>query len=166
MSPVLAEDSVLLTLPFGGAVLQKIGATRQEIDAILEDFRKVYMDDYTSAGDDGSFGFLDLFRSLKEEDDTQDSRSRNIDHSFSNNSSNSLLEYNDGEIGSRNTTIILADAAENIVSDSKIITLELDEESTTEGQTEDGMDKALENYLTVDSTNSTIIPDVVTIDRP
>ena len=155
MSPVLAEDSVLLTLPFGGAVLQKIGATRQEIDAILEDFRKVYMDDYTSAGDDGSFGFLDLFRSLKEEDD-----------SFSNNSSNSLLEYGDGEIDSRNTTMILTDAAENIACDSKIITLELDEESTTEGQTEDGMDKALENYLTVDSTNSTIIPDVVTIDRP
>ena len=25
MSPVLAEDSVLLTLPFGGAVLQKLG---------------------------------------------------------------------------------------------------------------------------------------------
>ena len=59
MSPVLVDDSVLLTLPFGGAVLQKIGVSRPEIDAILEDFRKVYMED-----DEGGeqLSSLDLFR--------------------------------------------------------------------------------------------------------
>jgi len=64
MSPVLAENSVLLTLPFGGAVLQKIGVTRQEIDAILEDFRKLYMEDcvVNPLDNDSSFGFLDMFR--------------------------------------------------------------------------------------------------------
>lgn len=35
MSPVLPEDSVLLTLPFGGAVLQKLGVPKVEIDSIL-----------------------------------------------------------------------------------------------------------------------------------
>ena len=60
MSPVLAEDSVLLTLPFGGAVLQKIGMTKPEIDAILEDFRKVYMDDKGIGEDD--FDFLNTFQ--------------------------------------------------------------------------------------------------------
>lgn len=44
MCPMLPEDSVLLTLPFGGAVLQQIGVSRPEIDAILEDFRDMYMD--------------------------------------------------------------------------------------------------------------------------
>ena len=44
LCPMLPEDSVLLTLPFGGAVLQKIGVSKPEIDAILEDFRERYMD--------------------------------------------------------------------------------------------------------------------------
>jgi hypothetical protein len=35
MSPVLPEDSILLTLPFGGAVLQKLGVSKVEIDSIL-----------------------------------------------------------------------------------------------------------------------------------
>ena len=60
MSPVLPDDSVLLTLPFGGAVLQKIGVSKPEIDAILEDFRKMYIDDKEL--DEGSFDFLTSFR--------------------------------------------------------------------------------------------------------
>jgi TrkA-N domain len=44
LCPMLPEDSVLLTLPFGGAVLQQIGVSKPEIDAILEDFRFQYME--------------------------------------------------------------------------------------------------------------------------
>jgi len=45
MTPTLPEDSVLLTLPFGGAVLQNIGVSKPEIDGILEEFRQHYMED-------------------------------------------------------------------------------------------------------------------------
>lgn len=80
MSPVLPDDSVLLTLPFGGAVLQSLGihqlkvfeiaiieiifyclgVSKPEIDAILEDFRKMYIDDKEL--DEDSFDFLTSFR--------------------------------------------------------------------------------------------------------
>eukprot|EP00595_Chromulina_sp_UTEXLB2642_P002833 CAMPEP_0196761928 /NCGR_PEP_ID=MMETSP1095-20130614/1242_1 /TAXON_ID=96789 ORGANISM="Chromulina nebulosa, Strain UTEXLB2642" /NCGR_SAMPLE_ID=MMETSP1095 /ASSEMBLY_ACC=CAM_ASM_000446 /LENGTH=334 /DNA_ID=CAMNT_0042112037 /DNA_START=1214 /DNA_END=2218 /DNA_ORIENTATION=- len=60
MSPVLPDDSVLLTLPFGGAVLQNLGVSRPEIDAILEDFRRIYIDDKEL--DDDSIDFLNSFR--------------------------------------------------------------------------------------------------------
>jgi len=60
MSPVLPDDSVILSLPFGGAVLQKIGVSKPEIDAILEDSRKMYVDDKEL--DEGSFDFLTSFR--------------------------------------------------------------------------------------------------------
>ena len=61
MSPVLAEDSVLLTLPFGGAVLQSLGVSKPEIDAILEDFRKILMDEDKNFSDD-TFDFLNSFK--------------------------------------------------------------------------------------------------------
>jgi hypothetical protein len=35
MSPVLPEDSILLTLPFGGALLQQLGVPKTEIASIL-----------------------------------------------------------------------------------------------------------------------------------
>ena len=38
--PALPRDSALLTLPFGGAVLQSLGIQKKEIENILEDFRK------------------------------------------------------------------------------------------------------------------------------
>ena len=57
-SPILPEDSVLLTLPFGGAVLQKIGVSKPEIQAILEDFRKTYM----SSNEESAFDFLSMFQ--------------------------------------------------------------------------------------------------------
>lgn len=56
MTPMLTEDSVLLTLPFGGAVLQNIGVSKPEIDSILEDFRKKYMEDRNF--DDNAFDYL------------------------------------------------------------------------------------------------------------
>jgi len=40
MVPVVPEDSILLTLPFGGAVLRSLGAAQEEVNAILEGTRK------------------------------------------------------------------------------------------------------------------------------
>jgi hypothetical protein len=40
MVPVLPEDNLLLTLPFGGAVLKSLGAAPEEVNAILERKRK------------------------------------------------------------------------------------------------------------------------------
>ena len=64
MCPVLPEDSVLLTLPFGGAVLQKLGVPKAEIDSILEACRKSYMEDKDFG--DNNFDFLDSFLRLPE----------------------------------------------------------------------------------------------------
>jgi hypothetical protein len=58
VSPALPEDSVLLTLPFGGVVLQQLGVSRPEIDAILENFRKMYMEDV----EDDEFDILAAFK--------------------------------------------------------------------------------------------------------
>jgi monovalent cation:proton antiporter-2 (CPA2) family protein len=43
MVPILPEDNVLLTLPFGGAVLKSLGASPEEVNAILETKRKEVM---------------------------------------------------------------------------------------------------------------------------
>lgn len=40
MVPILPEDNLLLTLPFGGAVLKSLGAPAEEVNAILETMRK------------------------------------------------------------------------------------------------------------------------------
>jgi monovalent cation:proton antiporter-2 (CPA2) family protein len=40
MVPVVPEDSILLSLPFGGAVLRSLGAAQEEVNAILENTRK------------------------------------------------------------------------------------------------------------------------------
>ena len=40
MVPVLPEDNLLLTLPFGGAVLRALGGSPEEVNAILETKRK------------------------------------------------------------------------------------------------------------------------------
>jgi len=43
MVPILPEDNLLLTLPFGGAVLKALGGTPEEVNAILESKRKEVM---------------------------------------------------------------------------------------------------------------------------
>lgn len=43
MVPILPEDNLLLTLPFGGAVLKALGASPEEVNAILETKRKEVM---------------------------------------------------------------------------------------------------------------------------
>lgn len=40
MVPILPEDNLLLTLPFGGAVLKALGSPAEEVNAILEAKRK------------------------------------------------------------------------------------------------------------------------------
>lgn len=40
MVPVVPEDNLLLTLPFGGAVLRSLGAANEEVNAIIEGKRK------------------------------------------------------------------------------------------------------------------------------
>ena len=43
MCPVLPDDSVVLTLPFGGAVLQTLGIKKAEADSIIEEFKEQYL---------------------------------------------------------------------------------------------------------------------------
>lgn len=46
VSPVLPEDSLLFTLPFGSAVLNSLNVSKPEINAILDEYRSdLYQDD-------------------------------------------------------------------------------------------------------------------------
>lgn len=49
MAPVIPEDSVLLTLPFAGAVLRNIGVPKPEIDAIMEEVRWQHFEEQSTA---------------------------------------------------------------------------------------------------------------------
>jgi hypothetical protein len=60
MSPVFQQDSVLLTLPFGGAVLRSLGMSQPEVEAILEDFRRLHIDEDNPFSDD-TFIYLSSF---------------------------------------------------------------------------------------------------------
>lgn len=40
MVPILPEDSALLSLPFGGRILRKMGISAEEVEMLLEDVRK------------------------------------------------------------------------------------------------------------------------------
>lgn len=44
MCPMLPEDSLILTLPFGGAVLESMGVNHAEVESIVDEFGKEYMD--------------------------------------------------------------------------------------------------------------------------
>ncbi|CAM9981152.1 unnamed protein product, partial [Phaeothamnion confervicola] len=43
MVPVLPEDSIMVSLPFGGAVLRSLGLSAEEVNVILEDTRKKFI---------------------------------------------------------------------------------------------------------------------------
>lgn len=43
MVPTLPEDSIIVSLPFGGAVLRSLGCTGDEVNALLEDTRKKFI---------------------------------------------------------------------------------------------------------------------------
>jgi hypothetical protein len=65
-APVLADDSVLLALPFGGSVLRQIGVSKPEVEAILEDFRRQYLAETDLSLDGDPFEFLDVFNRRKD----------------------------------------------------------------------------------------------------
>lgn len=43
MVPTLPEDSIIVSLPFGGAVLRSLGLTAEEVNLLLEDTRKKFV---------------------------------------------------------------------------------------------------------------------------
>ena len=45
MVPTLPEDSIIVSLPFGGAVLRSLGCTADEVNALLEDTRKKFIEE-------------------------------------------------------------------------------------------------------------------------
>lgn len=45
LCPMLPEESSLLTIPFGGRVLSNLGVSRSEVDAILDEYRKVALEE-------------------------------------------------------------------------------------------------------------------------
>jgi monovalent cation:proton antiporter-2 (CPA2) family protein len=66
MAPFIPADSMLLTIPFGGYVLNEIGVSQPEIEAILEEIRKSHYDEIeTMRYDDNRYDFLDALRNLK-----------------------------------------------------------------------------------------------------
>ncbi len=58
--PLLPDDSTILTLPFGGAVLQSIGVAKAEADDVVDDLRHEYIE----AEDDNVREFFQRFRRL------------------------------------------------------------------------------------------------------
>jgi len=65
MEPVLLEDSLLLTLPFGGAVLQGLGVSEPEIEGIMEDVRQNYMESNPDAA--SAFESFSFVRALRKQ---------------------------------------------------------------------------------------------------
>lgn len=53
MVPILPEDSVLLSLPFGGRVLQKMGVSPEEVAVLMDDMRKQALQDIFGGNEDG-----------------------------------------------------------------------------------------------------------------
>ncbi len=76
MVPVVPEDSILLTLPFGGAVLRSLGAAQEEVNAILERTRKEVLEARTSPDDDrnmvlAQLGIVEISEPEQEKTDEQ-----------------------------------------------------------------------------------------------
>ena len=65
MEPVLLQDSLLLTLPFGGAVLQGLGVSEPEIEGIMEDVRQNYMESNPDAA--SAFESFSFVRALRKQ---------------------------------------------------------------------------------------------------
>lgn len=60
MVPILPEDNLLLTLPFGGAVLKALGAPAEEVNAILEVKRKEVLSGRGLAQDEEEMALMQL----------------------------------------------------------------------------------------------------------
>lgn len=53
MVPILPEDSVLLSLPFGGRVLRKMGVSAEEVDVMMEDMRRKALSEMFGVEEEG-----------------------------------------------------------------------------------------------------------------
>ena len=117
MSPALPEDSMLLTLPFGGAVLQMIGVNRVEIDAIIEEKRKKYMEKYE--GDE--FDFLDAFNN-RLPSVLEDGKENSADSSKIDGGEDSSIDNNNvnNAAAADNELIILRPASSGVLEDPTI----------------------------------------------
>lgn len=60
MVPILPEDNLLLTLPFGGAVLKALGGSPEEVNAILESKRKEVMSGKSLADSEEEMALVQL----------------------------------------------------------------------------------------------------------
>lgn len=74
MVPILPEDNLLLTLPFGGAVLKALGAPMEEVNAILESRRKEVLSGRGIAREEEELELLQLGISAKPINATDGSR--------------------------------------------------------------------------------------------
>lgn len=70
MVPIVPEDNVILSLPFGGAVLRSLGAAPEEVTAILESKRKEVLGGRKMAAEESllELAQLGIFPSSKEKD--------------------------------------------------------------------------------------------------
>ncbi|CAM9737077.1 unnamed protein product [Ectocarpus sp. 12 AP-2014] len=68
MVPTLPEDSIIVSLPFGGAVLRSLGCTADEVNVLLEDTRKKFVLEkgLENEEDDNLFEQLGIQKSMVE----------------------------------------------------------------------------------------------------
>lgn len=79
----------MLTLPFGGAVLRKIGVSTPESSTIMEDFRRKYIEVDAVQDDSEGGDFFDLFRrrlptDAVEEEQIEQKRQDEVDKNINN----------------------------------------------------------------------------------
>merc|ERR1712150_336077 len=86
MVPVLPEDNLLLTLPFGGSVLQNLGVETNEVSSILEAKRK---DVLSSKGliEGSDFAILDMDEEEEKEEENEVETNNNDDEESDGNDS-------------------------------------------------------------------------------
>jgi len=70
MVPILPEENLLLTLPFGGAVLKSLGAPAEEVTAIIENKRKELMRVTGVDREDGAIVLAQVGSSISSDDNS------------------------------------------------------------------------------------------------
>ncbi|GKY90872.1 hypothetical protein MPSEU_000060000 [Mayamaea pseudoterrestris] len=69
MVPILPEDNILLTLPFGGAVMRTLGVNPEEVDAIIESKRKEVLSGRGLRENEEELALLQLGIAAEEDED-------------------------------------------------------------------------------------------------
>jgi len=85
MVPVLPEDNLLLTLPFGGAVLKALGAPPTEVNAIIEAKRKEVLSGRSLQEQEEEMALVQLGIVMDDEtkeDDTEDEKEEDSSKQF------------------------------------------------------------------------------------